>query len=94
MNELPLWGSCYTCRDYSENRREVIAGPLAEKATREGRPVVEVVDEFMMAAHRRHMSSRQPLYPGGPISYTDPAIRRLAHLMMPGLLGPLKEDAT
>lgn len=71
-----FWKSCYSCRDYAEHRREALAVPLADKARREGRDVVEVVDLFMAAAHRRHMAG-EPLRPGGPTRATDPRIGRL-----------------
>ena len=74
------WKSCYTCRDYATERREVIAQPLADKARLEGRDVIAVVDEFMDAAHVRHAVSGQPLREGGPTRITDPAI----HTCEPG----------
>lgn len=80
----PIWQSCYTCRDYSTHRRTAIAQPLADKAIREGRHVVEVVNEFMAAAHERHMAG-EPLRPGGPTRMTDPAVGRMAALI--GLVG-------
>lgn len=80
------WKSCYTCRDYSVTQRERIAVPLANKARREGRPVIEVVDEFMWAAHQRHLDG-QPLRPDGPTRTTDPTFGRLAALLSPGLFG-------
>lgn len=79
-----IWKSCYTCRDYAEHRREVLAVPLADKARREGRDVIEVVDEFMLAAHDRHVDRGEPLRPGGPTSITSPAANRLITLMMLG----------
>lgn len=81
---MDRWKSCYTCRDYAEHRRAVIAGPLAVKARREDRDVIEVVDEFMLEAHERHLDGT-PLRPGGPTRVTDPAIGRLAALLAPGL---------
>lgn len=83
---MSVWKSCYTCRDYAESRRAVLAEPLANKAIREGRDVREVADEFMLGAHRRHLDG-QPLRPGGPTSVTDPAFGRLAALLSPGLFG-------
>lgn len=83
MNEGPLWQACYTCRDYAKKRRDAIAGPLADKARKEGRDVIEVVDEYMLAAHARHTSTREPLYPGGPTSQLDPTLGRIAALMSP-----------
>lgn len=80
-----FWKSCYTCRDYALARREVIAVPLGDKARREGRDVIEVVDEFMAAAHRRHLNG-EPLRPGGPTRIGDPALGRLAALFAPRLL--------
>lgn len=80
------WKSCYTCRDYAEHRRHVIVEPLTDKAIREGRDVVEVVDEFMAAAHERHLSGKT-LREGGPTRVTDPALGRLAALLSPGLFG-------
>lgn len=70
------WKSCYTCRDYAEHRRETIAGPLGAKARREGRDPIEVVDEFMWAAHERHLDGA-PLREGGPTRVTDPTAGRL-----------------
>lgn len=81
------WQTCFSCRDYAEHRRAVIAGPLADKAKRERRDVVSVVDEFMLAAHERHLAG-EPLRPGGPTRVTDPALGRLAALMSPGLFSP------
>lgn len=81
------WKSCYSCRDYAEHRRDALAEPLADKAIREGRPVVEVVDEFMMAAHDRHLAGTS-LRPGGPTRVIDPALGRVAALLSPGLFGP------
>lgn len=86
-----LWQVCFTCRDYAKMRRDLLAEPLANKAQKEGRDVIEVVDEFMNAAHKRHMDANSPLYPGGPSTVTDPRLSRLAALMSPGLFG--KEDA-
>lgn len=80
------WRSCYTCLDYTEHRREVLAGPLADRAIREGRDAVDVVDEFMAAAHERHLSGT-PLREGGPTRVTDPVLGRLAALLAPGLFG-------
>lgn len=87
MSEQLLWQMCYTCRDYAEHRREAIAQPLADKAKREGRNVIEVVDEFMLNAHSRHMSTGEPLRPDGPTSLVDPRLRRIAMLMASGLFG-------
>lgn len=89
-NVGPIWSHCYTCRDYAQKRREVIAGPLADKAQRENRDVVEVVDEFMLAAHSRHMNTREPLYTGGPTGIFNPAIRKLAALV--NAAGITRED--
>lgn len=75
--DATVWQSCYTCRDYARERREVIAVPLAEKARREGREVVAVVDDFMLAAHVRHVESGEPLRAGGPTRVTDPVAGRL-----------------
>lgn len=82
-----VWQSCYTCRDYARERRDAISAPLAGKARREGRDVVEVVDEFMDAAHHRHVATREPLREGGPTRVIDPTIGRLAALLSPGLFG-------
>ena len=81
-----VWANCYSCRDYALHRREVIAGPLAAKARWQGRDTVEVVDEFMLAAHARHLAG-QPLRPGGPTRVTDPDIGRFAAMISLGLLG-------
>lgn len=78
------WKNCYTCRDYAEHRRGAIARPLAGKANREDRNVIEVVDEFMLAAHDRHLSG-QPLREGGPTRVIDPWIGRMAAMLSPGL---------
>ncbi len=86
---MAVWKSCYSCRDYAETRRHALAEPLAEKARREGRDVIEVVDEFMLAAHDRHMTG-EPLRPDGPTRVTNPEFGRLAALLSPGLFG--KED--
>lgn len=86
MTMRPVWMYCFTCRDYALNRREVIAEPLADKAQRESREVVEVVDEFMIAAHRRHTSTGEPLLPGGPTELMDPALRKLATMLTSGLI--------
>lgn len=87
-----VWKSCYTCRDYALSRREVIAPPLADKARREGREVIAVVDEFMASAHLRHVQSGQPLRDGGPTRVIDPVVGRLAALLSPGLFGPDNEE--
>ena len=81
-----IWQSCYSCRDYAQHRRDDIARPLADRARREGREVIKVVDEFMLAAHDRHMTG-EPLREGGPTRVTDPTIGRFAALMMLGNLG-------
>jgi hypothetical protein len=77
----PIWMVCYTCRDYADHRKEVLAGPLAKKARREGRSVLAVVDEFMHEAHNRHVRTGQPLRPGGPTRTIHPALGRIAALM-------------
>lgn len=92
-----VWKSCYSCRDYlTPEKRLVLADSLGDKAKREGRDVIEVVDEYMLAAHERHLGG-QPLRPGGPTRVTDPAIGRLAALLSPGLFGsatqPEERDA-
>lgn len=79
------WQSCYTCRDYAAHRRADLAEPLADKAMREGRDTIAVVDEFMAGVHARHLTG-VPLRDGGPTRITDPAIGRLAALLSPGLL--------
>lgn len=80
-----VWKHCYTCLDYAQERRDVIAGPLGAKAHREGRNAFEVVDEFMLAAHERHVSTGEPLRPGGPTRVTNPnAGRLMATYMMIG----------
>lgn len=76
---MSVWQSCYSCRDYALKRRSVLAPHMGDKAIREGREATEVVDEFMEAAHERHMAG-EPLYPGGPTRVTDPALGRLAAL--------------
>jgi hypothetical protein len=86
-----VWKPCYSCRDYAEHRREQLAVPLADKARREGRDVIAVVDEFMLAAHKRHMAG-EPLREGGPTRVIDPAFGRLAALLSPGLFGPTPGD--
>lgn len=65
------WKGCYTCRDYATWRRRVLAQPLADKARREGRDVIEVTEEYMAGAHQRHIGGL-PLRPGGPTRVTDP----------------------
>jgi hypothetical protein len=70
------WKSCYSCGDYREHRRESLAQPLADKARREGRDVIEVVDEFMGAAHERHLSGT-PLREDGPTRVTNPLAGRI-----------------
>lgn len=70
------WQSCFTCRDYAEHRREQLAPHLADKARREGRDVIEVADEFMMAAHVRHLNG-VPLREAGPTRVTNPEIGRI-----------------
>lgn len=82
-----VWKSCYTCRDYTHHRREQLAEPLADKAIREGRDVIAVVDEFMLAAHERHMAG-EPLRPDGPTRVTHPDFGRLAALLSPGPFSP------
>lgn len=77
----PVWAVCYTCRDYAAHRRDVLAGPLADKARRENRDVVEVVNEFMHAAHIRHMTTKEPLRPDGPTRLIHPRLGRIAALM-------------
>lgn len=71
------WKSCFTCRDYARERREAIAEPLADKARLEAREVIAVVDEFMAAAHVRHVTTGEPLRKGGPTRVTDPTVGRL-----------------
>lgn len=90
---VSIWATCYTCRDYTERRIDSIAPPLADKAEREGREVIDVVNEFMLAAHKRHLGG-QPLREGGPTRVTDPELGRLAAMMSPGLFGgfPDKDD--
>jgi hypothetical protein len=80
------WKSCYTCSDYAQHRRHTLAPALADKAQRENRDVVEVVDNFMLAAHDRHLAGH-PLREGGPTRVTDPNLGRLAALLSPGLFG-------
>jgi hypothetical protein len=87
MTMRPVWTYCFTCRDYADKRREVIAKPLSEKAQREGRDVVNVVDEFMNAAHSRHMTHNIPLLPSGPTGIVDPSLRRLATMLTSGVIG-------
>ena len=84
MTGADVWKSCSSCGDYMQHRRGVIAQPLADKAQREGRAVIDVVDEFMRGAHARHMAGH-PLRTDGPTRATDPAIGRLAALLSPGL---------
>lgn len=84
-----VWSSCYTCRDYSQHRREALSPALAEKAKREKRDVVEVVDEFMLAAHQRHLTG-EPLRPDGPTRVTDPMIGRITALMAAALVSPVE----
>lgn len=79
------WKSCYTCRDCADHRKETIAEPLAAKAKREGRDVIEVVDEFMYAAHDRHTETGEPLRVNGPTRFSNPEFGRLAALLSPGL---------
>ena len=86
------WRSCYTCRDYAQHRIDVITQPLADKAEREDRDAAEVVEEYMAAAHARHLAG-DPLREGGPTRVTDPTLGRLAALLSPGLFGPTKETA-
>jgi hypothetical protein len=88
---VPTWASCYTCRDYARERREAIAVPLANKARTQGRDVVEVVDEFMAAAHERHLTG-EPLRPGGPVRVTNPTAGRL--LATYALLGQMADPPT
>jgi hypothetical protein len=86
-----FWKFCYTCRDYAEHRREALAVPLADKARREGRDVIEVVDEFMLAAHDRHLTG-EPLRPDGPTRVTNPDAGRL--LATYALIGSMTEPRT
>ena len=76
------WKSCYTCHDYLADveKRLVLADRLGEKAKRERREPTAVVDEFMDAAHERHLAG-EPLRPGGPTRVTDPWMGRLAALL-------------
>jgi hypothetical protein len=85
---LPVWKSCYTCQDYlaDPEKRLALAHRFGDKARAEGRDPVAVVDEFMAAAHERHLAG-EPLRPGGPTRVTDPALGRLAALLSPGLFG-------
>jgi len=76
-----IWRHCYTCRDYALKRREVLAGPLAQKARRERSDAEETVDRFMMAAHNRHVSTGEPLLPGGPTRVLDPVAGQMAALL-------------
>lgn len=80
------WQECFACRDYAEHRRAVLVGPLTDKALREGRDVVEVVDGFMLAAHDRHMAGT-PLRDGGPTRVTNPDLGRMAALMFSAVGG-------
>ena len=91
----PIWRRCYTCCDYLEHRRDALAPALADKARAEGREVIPVVDEFMLAAHARHLTG-EPLRPDGPTRVTDPTFARLAALLSPGLFGatPAAPEAT
>jgi hypothetical protein len=84
------WKSCYTCRDYAAHRRYQLAQPLGEKARREGRDVIEVVDEFMWAAHERHLDGT-PLRDGGPTRITDPTAGRLLTTL--AMLGRMVDSA-
>lgn len=84
-----VWAACYSCRDYVEHRRETLAPFLAAKARREGRDVIPVVDEFMLAAHDRHLDGT-PLRNGGPTRITDPLAGRL--LATYALLGSMVSD--
>lgn len=79
---LPVWRFCYTCQDYLSDveKRLTLADRLGEKAKREGREVAAVVDEFMEAAHDRHLTG-EPLRQGGPTRVTDPWMGRLAALL-------------
>ena len=73
-----IWKHCYTCCDYVDYRREVIVQPLADKADREGRDAADVVNEFMMNAHARHVRTGLPLRPDGPTRIIDPSLGRVA----------------
>lgn len=77
------WRYCYTCRDYLSTRRERLAIELGKRAKQTGRDVIELADEFMDAAHQRHLDG-QPLREGGPTRVTDPVSGRLAALAMLG----------
>lgn len=86
------WQACYSCRDYAQQRQDQLAQPLTDKANREKRDVIDIVDEFMLKAHDRHMAGT-PLYPGGPVTITDPMISRLAALLAPGMgIEPLRKE--
>jgi hypothetical protein len=71
------WQHCYTCRDYLTERRELLAEAMGRAAREQGRDVIEIADEFMAGAHRRHVEEGKPLRPGGPICVTDPDLGRL-----------------
>lgn len=87
------WKMCFKCRDYAHARKEILAPKLAAKAELASgeRSIIEVIDEFMMAAHRRHVESGEPLRPGGPTRVTDPAVGRLNAMLAAVLEVPLPD---
>lgn len=51
----PGWATCGVCRAYAERRRAKLAPALGDKVQAEGRPVPDVVDEYMGKVHQRHL---------------------------------------
>lgn len=88
-----VWRICHTCQDYLDHgtKRKVLSDELALKAFRDGLKAEDVVDEFMLAAHKRHMDG-YPLREDGPTRMTDPYLGRMAALLSPGLFGPTEDD--
>lgn len=86
---------CCTCADYLQHREDTLPLLIANSARRQGRDGVEVFEEFMTAAHQRHLDG-EPLRPDGPTRVTDPYLGRLAALMAlgAGMSNPPGQQAT
>lgn len=69
------WKSCFTCSDYADVRKEAIAIPLADKAEKEGRDVIEVVDEFHVRRARTAPDLRATAAPRWTYPSHEPRVR-------------------
>lgn len=93
MSHIKIWRVCFTCQDYLDYRSKArdLSIAVAAKAKRDGLEVEEVIEEFMLAAHDRHMAG-EPLREDGPTRMTDPYLGKMAALLSPGLFGD-QEDS-